>query len=382
MSKLYIAANIFCIIIFALLLTHDRLNKDRQEKQIKYDRALVAFMLYFIADSFYAAISENIIPRTRFSVAAVCFALYLFMSATTYFWLGYVMAVEHSPNRNRPLNHFAILFPFVISTIAIIVTYSINPYLFIDEEIKLQPLYDIMLIIVPCIYIVAVIVHVLKKLRSDKSRYGKHKHLYIGFLPLMVAIGGIIQLVLNEHMPVFCYASTILMLIFYIQFMENQISIDPLTKLNNRRQLLQYASAIEGSHREHDNLFVVMIDVDKFKAINDTYGHAEGDNALIIIADSLKKVLGKYEGLGFLGRYGGDEFIIIVNASEAELNKLIVKIRNNIEDGCKLHETPYTLSIGIGYDRLEQSDDTVQSCIQRADKKLYIYKKQRAKDVQ
>ena len=380
MSKYYIAANAFCIIIFALFLAHDRLHKDRQEKQIKFDRALVAFMLYFAADSFYAAVAENRIPRTRLSVVASCFALYVFMAAITYFWLGYVMAVEHTPRRNRPLNRFAVLFPFIVSTLAIIVIYIVAPQLLISADNKLQPLYDVSLIIVPCIYIVAVIFHVLKKAKTDKSRYGKHKHFYIGFLPLMVAIGGIVQLAWRSlaHMPVFCFASTLLMLIFYIQFMENQISMDPLTRLNNRRQLMQYASTLESAHKKNQKIYVVMIDVNDFKSINDNFGHAEGDNALVIIAESLKKVVGKHENLCFLGRYGGDEFIIIVNVGkEAELKELIEKLREHIIERCKEQNEPYMLSIGVGYDRLGEADDTVQNCIRRADKKLYSDKKQR-----
>ena len=378
MSKYYIAANVFCIIIFFLFLAHDRLHKDRQEKQIKFDRALVAFMLYFAADSFYAAIAENRIPRTRLSVVASCFALYVFMAAITYFWLGYVMAVEHTPRRNRPLNRFAVLFPFIVSTLAIIVIYIVAPQLLISADNKLQPLYDVSLIIVPCIYIVAVIFHVLKNFISGTTRYGKHKHLYTGFLPLMVAGGGIVQLVWLVHMPVFCYASTILMLIYYIEFMEDQISMDPLTSLNNRRQLVQYASTLEGSHKKNGKTYVVMIDVNDFKSINDNFGHAEGDNALIIISKALKKIVGKHENLCFLGRYGGDEFIIIVNVSnETELKELIAKLREHITERCKAQNTPYRLSIGVGYDRLKATDDTLQNCIRRADKKLYLDKKQR-----
>ena len=371
----YTLANMFCVIIFCILLLHDCLKKDRQEKQIKFDRALIVFILYFIVDSFYAAILDGVIPRTRFSMSVVCFWLCTLLATITYFWLHYVMAVEHVPHRNRPVNIFAILVPFIVSTIALVVIYCFAPYAIVNEKLEAQPTYNIFLTVVPCIYITAVIFYAMRRAKEENNRFLRQKHIYIAFLPVMVIVGGVLQITVFPELPIFCFSSTLLVLGFYIQFMEDQVSIDPLTKLNNRRQLMQYAAHLEGSHKEHTT-YVVMIDVNDFKSINDTYGHAEGDNALILISDALRKIVGKNKCLGFLGRYGGDEFIMIVNFDrEEDLNDLIEKLRENIRTRCKILKTPYTLSIGVGYTIMEPETDTLEDCIQRADKKLYIDKK-------
>ena len=83
----YIEANIVCILVFAVLLLYNHFSIDRQEKQVKFDFALVAFMLYFAADCFWAAISTGMLPRTRFTVASNSFLLYLFMTLIIYAWL-------------------------------------------------------------------------------------------------------------------------------------------------------------------------------------------------------------------------------------------------------------------------------------------------------
>jgi diguanylate cyclase (GGDEF)-like protein len=88
----------------------------------------------------------------------------------------------------------------------------------------------------------------------------------------------------------------ILMLTFYIQSMEALISMDPPTKLNNRGQLFRYVSQETSLRMENRPTFVVMLDVNDFKAINDTYGHAEGDRALVIIANSLRERRGALWG--------------------------------------------------------------------------------------
>ena len=124
--------------------------------------------------------------------------------------------------------------------------------------------------------------------------------------------------------------------------------------------------------------FIVMMDVNDFKAINDTLGHAEGDNALIITAESMKKIVDSSSSALFLGRYGGDEFIMIVQAKDSsEVDGLIADIRAEIVSECESRNAPYTISIGAGYDRIEDESDSFRSCIQRADSNMYIDKKNR-----
>ena len=98
--------------------------------------------------------------------------------------------------------------------------------------------------------------------------------------------------------------------------MESQISTDPLTKLNNRGQLHRYVSQ-EGNLRMEDrDTYIVMIDINDFKKINDTYGHWEGDSALVLLSGSITKVIRKRSMPIFLARYGGDEFILIAHPSD------------------------------------------------------------------
>ena len=74
----------------------------------------------------------------------------------------------------------------------------------------------------------------------------------------------------------------------------------------------------------------------------------------------------------FLARYGGDEFVLVAHpTSESETEAIICEIRERIEARCRMEGTPYTISIGAGYDKLAGEMDTFQKCMQRADKKLY-----------
>ena len=95
----YAEANIVCLIIFGIMLVHDLFNAARQETQIKYDHALIAFMAYFASDTLWAAVIAGYLPATKFTVIVANLLNYLFMAALTYMWLRYAMAVEQAPHR-------------------------------------------------------------------------------------------------------------------------------------------------------------------------------------------------------------------------------------------------------------------------------------------
>ena len=371
----YIEANVVCAIVFGILLIHNHFNIDRQEKQIKYDHALVGFILYFVVDCLWAAITDGMIPRTRVTVVVVTFLIYLVMAATIYFWLEYVMAYEQVPHRNRPINKFAVLFPFIVSTVALIAQYFIAPGTLINDKLETLMAFNVYLVTVPYIYIAAILFYTIRKAKVEKKNSEKRKHLFIGFFPLMVIVGGIVQLIVPS-VPVYCFSVMLLMLLFYIQSIELRISMDPLTQLNNRSQLIHYTSMKSNLNVEDRITVVIMMDIDGFKEINDTYGHAEGDKALVTVSGSLKKAVNSRSMPSFLCRYGGDEFILIIHPeAREETDDLIREIREEIARA--VEDSPYPLSVSVGYDELMGETDSIQNCIGRADKKLYLDKEYR-----
>lgn len=371
----YASFNFVGVIIFGIMLAHDRISIDKQEKQLKYDHALIAFMLYFLSDAIWSGVDSGVFPANSFTILATDFSNFVIMTAITYTWLRYVMAVEQIPNRNEPKTRFVIVFPFLLSVIALVATYLIAPDLLIDGNNKTTKLFDVFLVTIPYVYVIAVIIYTVKKAIHEKSSVMKRRHVYIGFFPIMVVVGGLMQMTLMPELPIFCFGCIILMIIFYIQSMDSQISTDPLTKLNNRGQLSRYLSQPSNLRMEGRKTYVVMVDVNDFKMINDTYGHAEGDAALIIIAQALVSTVRARSMPMFLGRYGGDEFVLIAHpVKESELEDVVRDLRSNLQKKCESEKKAYLLSVGIGYDELLGENDTIHKCMQRADSKLYLDK--------
>lgn len=142
---------------------------------------------------------------------------------------------------------------------------------------------------------------------------------------------------------------------------------DHLTGLYNRQKLEEVLkNEIDRVSRYHTIFSVILLDVDFFKDVNDTYGHCVGDDVLIAIVDILRHSCRKADSVG---RWGGEEFMIICPETDpTDGTKLAEHIRSSIEK----HSLPMvgqkTVSVGItGY----QKSDDIKTIITRVDRALY-----------
>jgi diguanylate cyclase (GGDEF)-like protein len=113
-----------------------------------------------------------------------------------------------------------------------------------------------------------------------------------------------------------------------------------------------------------------MIDVNDFKQVNDKYGHIVGDRALQLVADALRNVAGQMHG--FCARYGGDEFVLILN-DEAEIQKELQDKVNLMREQCA--DLIPAISVSTGCTVCKSNTITATQLIAQADEQLYLQKK-------
>ena len=144
--------------------------------------------------------------------------------------------------------------------------------------------------------------------------------------------------------------------------------IDPLTGLFNRRALDQALElAWQGHLRTRQPLSLLMVDVDHFKRVNDTHGHAAGDQVLVHLAALLQRNL---RVVDVVGRLGGEEFLLLLPGSdESQATVLAERLRQQVMASVPKANASTTVSIGIA--QAQPSDISVQMLVARADKALY-----------
>ncbi len=369
----YIESSVICIIILLMILITDRVYSTKQEKQIWFGRAIMAFILYFLSDAFWAAMLSGMFPKVRFFVALFNYTNYIFLGLMGYGMFMFIAASEKMPFRKITWKRNLCFLPVILSVLFITIAYIIDPLFWINENNELNDLYFPMLILVPSCYCMAGFILSIKYARNADTKEKRRQYLLIGTVPLSVGAFGMIQVVILNA-PTFCFGCTLMWLAFYIQNMQALISVDDLTHLNNRGQINRYIEQLRYS--EDTKIYILMLDINRFKGINDTYGHAEGDRALIIASRALREVCEKIKAPAFLGRYGGDEFTIIVQNPEKEdmPERIAERIRSLLSEKQKENQLPYKLEFSVGYDELRDERDTVNDCMKRADKKLYLDK--------
>ena len=186
-------------------------------------------------------------------------------------------------------------------------------------------------------------------------------------LPLL---GGLIS-ALVYGVPTLFPATTLALLMLFIKFQAHEISVDGLTGLNNRRQFdMNLQTMIADVHRQ-GHLMLLLTDIDSFKNINDTYGHLEGDHALIETAKTLKRICRGRDV--FLCRYGGDEFAIICNFHDAsEAYTLKQDIIEAFKERNESNQVPYSIVMSIGIKEFSPDHgDSIKALLSGADKELY-----------
>lgn len=146
---------------------------------------------------------------------------------------------------------------------------------------------------------------------------------------------------------------------------------DGLTSLGNRRQFDEtLEKATSKAHRDGDKVSLIMMDLDKFKQVNDQFGHHEGDKVLMSVAGAINQSLRNSD---YAFRFGGDEFCCITTNTDETANNLIVeRIQEAVANDSLLQKHGVSVSFGMAMLHAQDDENTL---FDRADKALYQAKK-------
>lgn len=200
----------------------------------------------------------------------------------------------------------------------------------------------------------------------------RHKYMTLATAIIPTIVLGIVNNVLPYPygLPTVFFGIVVSLLIVFAANSASRVTRDTLTGLMNRFAFDKLLSQIIGKTNRNDQvgLFLIMIDINGFKLINDTYGHAIGDDILIKVSATLEKVCKDFDAT--VARWGGDEFIAFINTTDDHIaQNLVETLKARVVTDCNDGST-YKVTISAGIAKLREFE-TMKHFFEEADHKLY-----------
>lgn len=349
-------------------------NQNNSHSRYVFKHFIAFVLLYLIAD-----MSSYIFDMQTYFSAKFFNHLSMFASVSLTAYIGYLwnrfFDVVFGINNHKRLRTAIYLLPFVAVTILLFAN-LFTEWLFIIDENNVYSRGQYAYVSFFLQYVsfgVLAIRAIVYRFSVKTIRYLKLRNSFI-WLGMLTMVFGVFQIIAQGEIALQCLGMTASIFIMFLRFQDDQITNDLLTGLNNRYALDTYLEDkiklyASGAHAKR-KLYLIMMDINYFKRINDMYGHIEGDEALKTVAETLKKIGSKHKSDLFIARFGGDEFSsVFESTSENEVKKLCLEIKETLKsntDGMK-----YLLTMGVGYARYTGKSMSLASFYELADKALY-----------
>lgn len=365
----YVEVNLGCVCILALLLYSIKRLPTPQLKYTLFQNLIFFHIIYFISDSAWALVNDGVLPKNVFSVLAVNYLNVVIIPFVAYSCFIFAEIGTRTDMTRKQIERLQLklLIPIVLQAIVLLVSFCWSPDFWLDERLEPIDFYYFILSFTPMCYWVAATIRGLVRARQAQNRPNFRTYLIVASYTPGVLIAGGAQVIFSLTTPLFCFWCTFIILFVYLHLQNQLISTDSLTMLNNRNRLHHYLH----QQRDEKDSFVIMVDVDHFKQINDTYGHAEGDKALVLVSQALKKACESLSYSMFLCRYGGDEFLMIAQTDVPDdvVNKIKECLQEEIAN--QKRSLSYTIEASVGFARWDGHPESFKESMINADKKMY-----------
>lgn len=359
--------NVYSIILLIVIVIHvKKLNlmefiQDRLFIMILYCTVLLLFL--DILSRFDGR------PNTIFPVINTLgnFLIFLFNPVLPSLWILYVhFQVFRKESKTKQL--YPILFSInIVYDILLTLSQTYGWFYYIDQEniYHRGPFYWVPVVFVLGLIAVSVVISTNYRKKLERKYF-----LTLIFFVIPPVVATFIQ-VLFYGLSLVLNGVTLSILVLFINIQNSSIYTDYLTGVNNRKKLDAY---LKGKINSGEKAFsAVLVDINNFKAINDTYGHDTGDAALETAANMLKSSLRAND---FIARYGGDEFCLVLDISnKTDLEKAISRIKSLVETNNMSCDNPYIIEFSMGYDVYDRHRDmNAEKFLKRLDMLMYANK--------
>ena len=376
----YFIFNFFLFFMSGYLFLRTTPDLMKKREYLIFRIFILAFLFYTIMNTLWTMQEFDVISLPEWLFTIICFLSLSSVLFNCFCFYKLVMVYFGYSNSRNTLYELYGFLPFIITEIFLFISIFNGRVFSISEEGNLVH-GDIYFILVVCafIYFAIILVSSLVEMLRSNSPQTRKNYLIILLLVIFLVSWIIVDDML-EGLTIIPIAIFSVILTLFTTFQQSSINTDALTQMNNRRKAMEYLVSQISNVSLENPLYLYLCDINSFKAINDNYGHLEGDSALVILGDSIKEVVGEIQG--FAARYGGDEFIIAIKSNDPsyEKDEIIKRIANLTKEKCKQQEKPYDISVAAGCVICIDPKVTVEAYLDEADELLYEQKDYNKKD--
>ncbi len=380
LATYYLELDLFCIIVLVTLMIKTNSSCFTGNHKFYFRLVLLSGIgfcctdLIWIFNNGYLLLPE-LLPRSGFVVSYVFNGLHMLCAvATGLTWLLFSDTVQGDYRVLRPKHRIILLTPAILTALLVATTGWTRFIFYLTEEgaFVRGPGYYIQ-VAVAYSYAAAAAVTSLVRARRAQTMEARKRSLTVASFVIPPIICGV--LALFTDVTVLFIGSVVSMLSVFISLQELQIRTDPLTGLNNRALLDQKITAAIQSLSDGYDLYLLVLDVNDFKHINDEFGHLEGDRALTLVAEAIKRC--PMSSSDFVCRYGGDEFVLLHRARRDDCSLLVASIHDTLSSW----ELPYSLDVSVGVCRYTPDMGGWQGLLAAADKEMYRIKQAHGREM-
>ncbi len=367
----YLEINIICIIILLAIFDKfkdESLNNSSDKYYEKTLLATISFSLFALISGIFNGTSYNFSQI----ILIISHSLYFFSeSLIGYFYTNYILKRINLQEKRK--YKFILYIPLILSIFFLIINFFQKTLFTISIDNLYSPSkYLYLYNLINAVYVLIIITNLISYYFYNKNSKSEIKSLIL-FTLLPVVSAGIQNY--NYGIILGQVGFTLSELLIYFNNQKKEANYDELTGVYNRRAFNKRANKIYYSNKL---MFLMLMDADDFKIINDKYGHLEGDKALIQIAYILNRAINNTHKNYSLARYGGDEFVIVGNIqNKDEVAQLINQIEEEEKKYNKETNNKYNIKLSIGYALQNDNHTSVEDLIKEADALMYAKKRKR-----
>lgn len=373
---LYLESQFLCMVCLLIMwLMSGRNLKDGQSRVIAKINLII--LAVTALDMIWAVIDGNpqyALINTLDQIVYLC--LYAILG---YRWLEFASFQLPEPIWKTRAQKQRFMMPVIVSCFLIALS-PFTHWIFYVDVLGVYHRGPLLVLTPSAVTLVYILIASVASLRAVKHAVtaGERTQYYCqASMIIMPVITSVAQALLKPGMPLVQWGMTLSLLLLCLAMQNNRITRDSLTNLRNRFNFDNYLRTrmnyYDAAKSEEKKLYLIMGDLDRFKELNDTYGHMEGDRALQIVAGVLHKVCEIQNG--FVARIGGDEFAILLEKeTEAEVKYFCDEVRARLKK--RLESEILYMHISLGWAQYEKNM-TMTQFMNAADEKLYENKRQR-----